>query len=527
MAAIDTLDNNREDVVGGAGFTRTFSRKFSHARTPLVFESTKRQTNFFGNYAASNSMLPGLMKTLKNVDTSGLDDSVIVENVLSEDLSKNLEGTKQFLKIILSEALIFPLDAPSELYMQRLDRFVDAKLLQAFVRFIEASNDSLKLYSLFILTNILPTNNDYATKIIVDADAVQIVLNLLKSPPRIGLKEYALHLLANISLSSIESRDHILERIDRFPMLELLKEGHAVCGALSWNLYLLCRYPIPASEKLCSIILPLHGLLKRFYKEKKKEHKKIVVGVCHTLAILSYGELTCKMVEVGLLPILAGLVMDTCLDPISLQLTLRTIGNIIIDDKNQIKAVLDHKLLQSLYIVLCLHQKDEHVLHEACWVVLDIISSDNTKIKDIFENKILGYLVDLAALKSNLWPAVYALSVAAVNGSDREIQFLVEADYIKLICKLLLPSPVDLKMVMLEGLYNVLNFGDYVLEGNNKIVSQCTLNGCWKKLQALQQSGPDIHGIAALATEMLERYFVPHLDQLDKDGAEVREGDDG
>jgi len=147
---------------------------------------------------------------------------------------------------------------------------------------------------------------------------------------------------------------------------------------------------------------------------------------------------------------------------------------------------------------------------EACWTISNITAGPNEQIQMVIEQDIIPILVDI--LRSSevdiRKEAAWAISNATSGGTARQAEYLVNQGVIPPLCALFDNSDPSVVQVALEGIENILRFGQEEATNHNGVnpyvqyVEQC--HGP-VALQRLQEHSND--AIFEKVKKILKQYF--------------------
>ncbi|CAH2072023.1 unnamed protein product [Thlaspi arvense] len=420
----------------------------------------------------------------------------MVAGIWSEDSKSQVEATNLLRKLLSIEQ-----NPP-------INVVVESGVVPRVVKFLSRDDlPKLQFEAAWALTNIASGTSEN-TNVIIESGAVPMFIHLLSSASE-DVREQAVWALGNVAGDSPSCRNLVLDYDAMMPLLSQFNENTklSMLRNATWTLSNFCRgKPPPLFEKM----KPALPVLERLVQTTDEE---VLTDACWSLSYLSddSNDKIQAVIDAGVLPRLVELLAHP--SPPVLIPALRTIGNIVTGDDLQTQMVLDHQVLPRLLNLLTKSYK-KSIKKEACWTISNITAGSKNQIQAVIEAGLIQSLVWLlhSAEFEVKKEAAWGISNATSGGTHDQIKFMVSQGCIKPLCDLLTCPDPRIVSVCLESLENILVVGEaeknlgHTEDGNNLYASMIDEAEGVEKIENLQSH--DNNDIYQKAVKILQTFWT-------------------
>mmetsp|Transcript_17886 Transcript_17886/g.21733 ORF Transcript_17886/g.21733 Transcript_17886/m.21733 type:complete len:839 (+) Transcript_17886:254-2770(+) len=410
----------------------------------------------------------------------------------SSNAEVQLEATKRFRQLLSMER--------DPMLQELVDRDIVPQLLH-FLK--DKENSALQVEALWALTNIAAGTHEQ-THLLIKNNAVPTLVSLLNSQHHEVL-EQAVWVLGNIAGDDVTARDTVLGAGALEPLLKCMAQNRktSFLRIATWTLSNLCDGQPRPKLDVVSVLNTVKAVIDM-------DDTEVLSHACWALSHLCDGPSPHiqDVVKANVCPRLVELLRNKAWRVV--KPALRTVGNIVCaeDDQDYTQHIIE------CGAVPCLRQLIGHsnreIQKEACWTISNISAGTVDQIQCVLDSGGIPPLVELASEDANTDPdvkieACWVLLNATSCGSDRQIEQLVRAGCVQVLCNLL--RDTSMVMMALEGLEKILQVGeDIALKNHPAGTNPHAVLLDTKKIEALQnhRSTP----ISKRAQRMWKQHFV-------------------
>lgn len=428
----------------------------------------------------------------EEVDRGHPDLQAIVHNASSGDPNIQLNAVQSARRLLSSDR-----NPP-------IDDLINSGILPILVQALRRhDNPSLQFEAAWALTNIA-SGTSQQTQAVVNADAVPLFLDLLRSPHQ-NVCEQAVWALGNIIGDGPQLRDYVIKLGVVEPLLSFIKPSMPLTFLrnVTWVIVNLCRNkdPPPPLDTIREILPSLCLLIHH-------TDNNILVDTVWAISYLTDGgnEQIQWVIDSGVVPLLVPLLSHK---EVKVQTAaLRAVGNIVTGTDEQTQVVLNCDALAH-FPALLTHPK-EKINKEAVWFLSNITAGNNQQVQAVIDAGLIPMIIhhlskgEFQTQKEAAW----AISNLTISGTKAQVSYLVEQGVVAPLCNLLTVRDPQVVQVVLDGLNNILKIAGTQFYAVASSIEEC---GGLDKIEALQNH--ENEEIYKLAYEIIDQYFSDDVDE--------------
>nr|XP_037291997.1 LOW QUALITY PROTEIN: importin subunit alpha-4-like [Rhipicephalus microplus] len=428
----------------------------------------------------------------EEIDRGHPDLQAIVANASSGDPNVQLSAVQSARRLLSSDR-----NPP-------IDDLINSGILPILVQALRRhDNPSLQFEAAWALTNIA-SGTQQQTQAVVNADAVPLFLDLLRSPHQ-NVCEQAVWALGNIIGDGPQLRDYVIKLGVVEPLLSFIKPSMPLTFLrnVTWVIVNLCRNkdPPPPLETIREILPSLCLLIHH-------TDNNILVDTVWAISYLTDGgnEQIQWVIDSGVVPLLVPLLSHK---EVKVQTAaLRAVGNIVTGTDEQTQVVLNCDALAH-FPALLTHPK-EKINKEAVWFLSNITAGNNQQVQAVIDAGLIPMIIhhlskgEFQTQKEAAW----AISNLTISGTKVQVSYLVEQGVVAPLCNLLTVRDPQVVQVVLDGLNNILKIAGTQFYAVASSIEEC---GGLDKIEALQNH--ENEDIYKLAYEIIDQYFSDDVDE--------------
>ncbi|XP_050044454.1 importin subunit alpha-4 [Dermacentor andersoni] len=428
----------------------------------------------------------------EEVDRGHPDLQAIVANASSGDPNVQLSAVQSARRLLSSDR-----NPP-------IDDLINSGILPILVQALRRhDNPSLQFEAAWALTNIA-SGTSQQTQAVVNAEAVPLFLDLLRSPHQ-NVCEQAVWALGNIIGDGPQLRDYVIKLGVVEPLLSFIKPSMPLTFLrnVTWVIVNLCRNkdPPPPLETIREILPSLCLLIHH-------TDNNILVDTVWAISYLTDGgnEQIQWVIDSGVVPLLVPLLSHK---EVKVQTAaLRAVGNIVTGTDEQTQVVLNCDALAH-FPALLTHPK-EKINKEAVWFLSNITAGNNQQVQAVIDAGLIPMIIhhlskgEFQTQKEAAW----AISNLTISGTKTQVSYLVEQGVVAPLCNLLVVRDPQVVQVVLDGLNNILKIAGTQFYAVASSIEEC---GGLDKIEALQNH--ENEEIYKLAYEIIDQYFSDDVDE--------------
>lgn len=380
------------------------------------------------------------------------------------------------------------------------DDLIATGLVPRFVALLDRhDNPTIQFEVEWVLTNICSGTTEQ-TAVVVDNGALPKLVNLMSSPD-ISVCEQAVWALGNVIGDNEKYRDVVIGYGFVSALLNLIRPNLEI-GFLrnaTWVIVNLCRNKQPPIKiEVVAQLIP--ALL---YLIESPDHNILIDTTWAVSYITELGPNYSQLIiDSGIVNRMAPLLTH---QETKIQIAaIRALGCITTGNDVQTQVVIDAGAVPHLCVNLRCMRDKATLVKETLWFLSNIAAGSVEQIQSLIDAgtmpEVVYYLKNGEFLQQR--EAVWTVFNYCLNGSVKQLSYLIDIDVIPALCDLLVIKDVNVVRNVLEAISCLMGSCADRTESIREIIEQC---GGVDKIEALQDSTNSDIGV--FSSGILEKYF--------------------
>lgn len=363
---------------------------------------------------------------------------------------------------------------------------------------MSTTNAKLIFSTIWVLTNLSAVSHE-ATNIMTEKGVIYPLVNLLN----IGndeLKEQVLWALCNISGDSTNSRDLILQANVVPIIVNIVKNSEQLelMSLISWFIMNLCR-----DNSDYKSISPLLDCIRRLIYYEDNE---VICNICYALNFMSnnINANINDIIESGTCKRLVEL-LDHQEVRIKLP-SLRTIGNILSGDDNQVQVLINLNVLNGLTELISINSSS--LIKEVCWAISNITAGSNEHIKLVVDQGIIPRIIQISKTderETRKEALMVIINALACTTSMQIIEYFVSKGAMESLTQVFEWKDYPMVLCVLEVVESILKYGQRSNKFMKTLMEELDCAGIVYNIQSLMMDKND--QVSELAEKINQKYF--------------------